>query len=241
MSGNRGRKRKNGVYFGEEEEEAVKKFLLEDDVVIRNAIYDSHLRFPIEKMVESIIRRYKLYRRDISYEDLHCDTISFLMTKFNKFNPDKNKKSYSYFGTICKNYLLGQLIRSDKVTKQILSYEDMHLSLENDPDLTYEIDEVESPLDEFIIEMKTEVINILNTTRVNNNEKKVGQALIAILNDWVNIFPDVEGGNKYTKSLILSHIREITQLTTKEIRLSMKKFKIAYFGLKGKWIDDGLI
>ena len=32
-------------------------------------------------MVESIIRRYKLYRKDYEFEDLKSDTLSFLITK----------------------------------------------------------------------------------------------------------------------------------------------------------------
>ena len=31
-----------------------------------------------------------------------------------KFKPAKNKKAYSYFGTICKNYLMGQIIKDQK-------------------------------------------------------------------------------------------------------------------------------
>ena len=62
-------------------------------------------------MIESIIRRYKLYRKDMDYNDVHTDAHSFLMTKVDKFKPAKNKKAYSYFGTICKNYLMGQILK----------------------------------------------------------------------------------------------------------------------------------
>ena len=43
-------------------------------------------------MISSIIRRYKLYRKDMDFEEIHTDTHSFLMTKVDKFKPDKNKK-----------------------------------------------------------------------------------------------------------------------------------------------------
>ena len=81
----RGRKRKKDLYFGPEQEAAVVKFLESDDQIERNTIYNEFLRFPIEKMVESIIRTYKLYRKSTSFEDLHTDTISFLITKSDKF------------------------------------------------------------------------------------------------------------------------------------------------------------
>ena len=97
-------------YFGVEQEKAVVKFIKETDQVKKSKIYDSHLRKPLNTMIESIIRRYKLYSKDMSFEDLHSDTLSFLMTKFDKFDPGENKKAYSYYGTIVKNYLLGNII-----------------------------------------------------------------------------------------------------------------------------------
>jgi hypothetical protein len=41
-------------------------------------------------MIEAIIRRYKLYRKGETFEELHGDTVSFLMTKVHK--PTLNKK-----------------------------------------------------------------------------------------------------------------------------------------------------
>ncbi len=59
----------------------------------KETIYNEYLRLPLDKMIESIIRRYKLYRKDMNYTDLHNDTHSFLMTKVDKFKPAKNKKA----------------------------------------------------------------------------------------------------------------------------------------------------
>ena len=77
----RGRKRTNTLYFGPEQEEAVVKFLTSESYSERNKIYVEYLKDPINKMVESIIRRYKLYRKEYEYEDVHSDTLSFLITK----------------------------------------------------------------------------------------------------------------------------------------------------------------
>ena len=81
------------------------------DVVNKNIIFNEWLKTPIDKMIESIIRRYKLYRKGVSFEELHRDTVSFLMTKVHIFESKRGKKAYSYFGTISKNYLLGLLIK----------------------------------------------------------------------------------------------------------------------------------
>ena len=93
-------------YFDIREEDAVLKFLASNSTQERNEIYNTFLKAPLDKMISSIIRRYKLYRKDMDFQEIHNDTHGFLMTKVEKFKPAKNKKAYSYFGTICKNYLM---------------------------------------------------------------------------------------------------------------------------------------
>ena len=153
----RGRKRTNNLYFGPEQEEAVVKFLTCESYDERNKIYNEYLKAPINKMVESIIRRYKLYRKEYEYEDVHSDTLSFLITKMHNFKPDKNKKAYSYFGTICKHYLLGQLIKDDKKLKSDVSYEDVYRTVETMEEFTYTIDDDKIQLDTFIDEISAKL------------------------------------------------------------------------------------
>jgi|TARA_R110000751_G_scaffold93421_1_gene182516 hypothetical protein len=236
----RGRKRTTNLYFGPEQEKAVVEFLTSDDYEERNKIYNTFLKAPLNKMIESIIRRYKLYRKDYTYEDIHSDTLSFLATKMEKFQPSKNKKAYSYFGTICKNYLLGQLLKSDKKMKSDLSYEDMYSTVEKMDDYIYNLeDEDKTPLDVFILEISSNIKEELSGLKITENEKRVGNALIVVLEDWETIFEQVESGNKYNKNLILSYIREISGLSTKDIRVSMRRFKKIYTALKNIKIDQG--
>ena len=51
----------------------------------------------------------------------------------------------------------------------------------------------------------------------------------------------MESGNKYNKNLILSYIREISGLTTKDIRVAMRRYKKIYIALKNIKIDKGLL
>ena len=137
----RGRKAVKENYFDVREETAVRNFLTAETSEEKNKIYNEFLRAPLDKMISSIIRRYKLYRKDMDFIEIHTDTHSFLMTKVDKFKPSKNKKAYSYFGTICKNYLMGQIIKDQKETNRKVSYEDISAALEERPDMIYRIDE----------------------------------------------------------------------------------------------------
>jgi hypothetical protein len=237
----RGRKRTTNFYFGPDQEEAVVKFLTSESYSERNKIYNEFLKDPINKMVESIIRRYKLYRKEYEYEDVHGDTLSFLITKMHNFKPDKNKKAYSYFGTICKHYLLGQLIKDDKKMKSDVSYEDVYRTVETMDNQIYNIDDQNMQLDSFIEEISASIKAELKHAKLSETEVKVGDALTKILDNWETIFEQVESGNKYNKNLILSYIREITDLNTKDIRVGMRRFKKMYVFIKNDKIDNDLL
>jgi len=75
------RKRTQKIYFGEDQEKAVVNYLESTDETERNKIFNEYLREPLIIMVESIIRRYKLYRKDMEFEEIHTDTMSFLVMR----------------------------------------------------------------------------------------------------------------------------------------------------------------
>jgi hypothetical protein len=227
LSKKRGRKAVNLNYFDVREEEAVRNFLIAETSYEKNKIYNEFLKAPLDKMISSIIRRYKLYRKDMDFEEIHTDTHSFLMTKVDKFKPDKNKKAYSYFGTICKNYLMGQIIKDQKETNRKISYEDISASLEERADMSYRIDDDIVETDAIINEYLKELKDFIDSEQLNDNEMKLGYALIDLFDNYETIFSGADN-NKFNKNVILLSLREMTNLSTKEIRSSIKRFKKLY-------------
>jgi hypothetical protein len=155
------------------------------------------------------------------------------MTKVDKFKPDKNKKAYSYFGTICKNYLMGQIIKDQKETNRKISYEDISESLEERPDLTYRIDDDVVETDYIINKYLDELKEYIETESLNDNEKKLGYALIDLFDNYETIFSGADN-NKFNKNVILLSLREMTNLSTKEIRSSIKRFKKLYLVIQSR-------
>ena len=223
----RGRKSTKENYFDVREETAVRKFLIAETLEEKNKIYNEFLRAPLDKMISSIIRRYKLYRKDMDFTEIHIDTHSFLMTKVDKFKPSKNKKAYSYFGTICKNYLMGQIIKDQKETNRKVSYEDISSTIEERPDMIYRIDEEVLDSGLVIHEYLRELKDFLDLETLTENEKRLGFALVDLFDNYETIFSGAEN-NKFNKNVILLSLREMTNLSTKEIRGSIKKFKKLY-------------
>jgi hypothetical protein len=230
------RKRTQKVYFGEDQEKAVVKYLESTDDAERNKIFNEYLREPLVIMVESIIRRYKLYRKDFEFEDLHTDTMSFLITKINKFDHTKNHKAYSYFGTICKNYLMGAIQKDTKETNRSVSYEDISEDIESRVDFSYTIDDYHIDYTDVIVKLTTKLEDFVENGDLTDNEKKLGYALLEIFSNFEMIF-QIGDGNKFNKNLILLSLREMTSLSTKEIRISLKKYKNLYDGVLGRFLD----
>jgi predicted SprT family Zn-dependent metalloprotease len=233
----RGRKTVNVNYFDVREETAVRNFLLADTSEEKNKIYNDYLRAPLDKMISSIIRRYKLYRKNMDFTEIHTDTHSFLMTKVDKFKPSKEKKAYSYFGTICKNYLMGQIIKDQKETNRKVSYEDMSESIEERPDMIYRIDEDIIDTSVIILEYLKELRDFIDNENLSDNERKLGYALVDLFENYESIFSEADN-NKFNKNVILLSLREMTNLNTKEIRSSMKKFKKLYTLFQSKMKTD---
>ena len=226
----KGRKPKQKNYFDVPEEEAVIRFLAAETYEEKNKIYNEFLRKPLDKMISSIIRRYRLYRKDMDFTEIHVDTHSFLITKIDKFKPFKGKKAYSYFGTICKNYLMGQIIKDQKETNRKISYEDISSNLENNPSYSYDIEsdviDSEGVIKKFLLELDY----FLENENLSENESKLGHALYELFENYDKIFIGNDN-NKFNKNVILLSLREMTNLSTKEIRGSMKKYKIMYYNL----------
>jgi hypothetical protein len=221
------RPKKNKMYFGETQENAVRMFLTASTLTERNEIYVEFLRDPLNKMIDSIIRRYKLYRKNEEFKDIHADVLSFLMTKAEKFKPEKNKKAYSYFGTICKNYLMGQIIKDQKLQNRHISYENVATYLEKRDDLIYYMGTEPTDHAKIFISLIDKIEDFMAHTQLNENEFKIGSALIEVFTNYDEIFIHGEG-NKFNKNLVLLNLREMTNLSTKEIRNALKKYKMIY-------------
>lgn len=240
-------KKERKGYFYEEQEMAVKEYVLATDKNKKNKIFNTILLPAFTTMIESIIRRYNLHIPNEEFTETFNDTISFLMSKIEHFDPDKISKktgkkikAYSYCGTICKNHLLHKRIEYGKELERALSYDEM--SEELNDNLRYSINDVEN--NTFTTDIMTGAIMAIkhimsDNCKVSLSDKEilVGNALIDLLENWEEIL-STNGSNKLNKSVILYHLRESTRLSTKEVRDSMKKYKKAYYQVKEKIMQD---
>lgn len=235
-------------YFYEEQENAVKKYVLSSNMVEKNRIFQEILLPAFTKMIESIIRRYGLHIPNEEFDETFNDTISFLMSKIEHFNPDKISKktgkkikAYSYCGTICKRYLLHRRLEYGKDIERNLSYDDINDEINNDIRYSSVENFKQKDFQTELISNSSKIISdIIKNSKegaLSDKEILVGSALVDLLNNWEDILIN-DGSNKMNKSLVLYHLREMTMLTTKEVRDSMKKYKKEYYKMKNNLIKE---
>lgn len=229
------------IYFGEEEERAFAEYVKSNDQAFRDKIFAEKLYYPFTKMIESIIRRYNLFTPDEDFEETFYDAMSFLITKINNFDISKNKKAYSYCGTICKNYLILKRTQYSKKIQKQLSYDLLYPTGESDKrsDLgeTKESMAFNAKLINNTISQLQETLLPERLQYLTPNEIKIGNALLEMLLNWEEIFKYL-GSKKFNKSCVLQFIRDYTDLPTKDIREGMKVYKELYLFTKEKLINE---
>jgi hypothetical protein len=85
-------------------------------------------------------------------------------------------------------------------------------------------------LTQYVNELK----EFIDGENLNENEKKLGYALVDLFHNYETIFSGNEN-NKFNKNIILLSLREMTNLSTKEIRGSIKKFKKLYIVIQTRF------
>lgn len=229
------------MYFGAEQEQAIRDYLESECEADKNRIYNGKLKFAFEKMVESIINKYKLYSNILSYQELFNQTLSYAHEKLRYFKPEKNKKAYSYYGTIIKRELISVRDKENKSKKKLTLYEDVYRNV-------YAGDKAEEIYteDNIMISFFQELVPILKSAQYlseDNNDNIVRSAIIQIIEDWQaqrdeNYDIDLKTFNKkFDKNYVLECIRNLSNLPSRDISKSLKKIKIFYLEQKKTYIE----
>ena len=97
------------------------------------------------------------------------------------------------------------------------------------PNMVYYIDNDEITTEQIISKFLDELKISMDEKNVTEQEVKLGEALHDIFQNYSTIFQETSNNNKFNKNIILFELREMTNLSTKEIRNSLKRYKKIYF------------
>ena len=145
-----------------------------------------------------------------------------------------NYKAYSYCGTVCKNYLMFKSTQYAKKKARNASYDEIFEEIRDSTKYLTEDTNYAEVVEKLITDIADEIERMTSNAELhllNENEVKVGNALVNLLRNWEEVLPN-GGSNKLQKSSVLYFLREETMMTTKEVRDNMKKYKCVYKLLK---------
>lgn len=232
-------KRKPGKsknYFTAQTQESIVKFQQTEKELDRHKIYEKEIFPAFDALVENLINVYGFNVLHETKKDLKNECIEFLYGAIMKFNSAKNSKAFSYFNVVAKRYLT---IKSKQNVKNIQRY----ISLDNqDAISSHDMETIENysiiPTWEDLLEEKNlrenvrNLINEIDTLSTTDNEKETIRAIKIVLDQLDDL-------DLVSKRAILLYIREITNLTPKQLSVVLSNLKKHYRTAK-KNIEDAI-
>jgi hypothetical protein len=216
------KKSKKNQYWAEEQENAIKEYNTSNDVAYKHMLYETVILAAFKKLVENIFYTYNFNKILGDLNNVENDVMIHLYEKIVKFDHTKGFKSFSFFGTITKNWMIQQ---SNAAKKKV------SISDENDSTHVNNISLKEYDVKEESIENK-EFISILSGSleeyddeeidlTLNDDDKSVIEIICSLLNNY-------ELYNIYNKKQVYVFIREGTGLPSRKVTRSLKKIRMMY-------------
>lgn len=103
------------IYFTQDTEDAIIKYLITEDNIERNVIYNNHIKYAFYKLSENIIHTFKFYYTNSdTIEELKHEVITFLLEKLHLYHHSKNindKLKKTIIGIHNEKYEIDSFIR----------------------------------------------------------------------------------------------------------------------------------
>ena len=214
-------------YWGTPQEEAIVEFNTNEDIEDKHKVFVAVIEPAFRKLVENIYYTYNFNKILWDREQIEHEVMTHLYEKLSKFDISKNKKSFSYFGTITKNWMI-QRCNADK-NKRFIDDDNQDIIVHNISIHAYEENKVERHNEEFI----GEIIEDFDEWDTKDNYTRDDFAVLEIVND---ILKNYQRFNIYNKKQLYVYIREATDLPSRKITKSLKKIKNNYSGIKEDFI-----
>ena len=222
----------SNYYFTQETEDAIIKYNLSSDPVLRSRIFQQHLYYPFYKMAENIIHTFKFYYMDVDdIEDLKLDIITLIVEeKIQGFKPETGAKAFSYFQTIIKRWLINYNKANYKKLKQVGSFDEMQDSYDSGiDDSDHRKVFISQVVDTFIDHCYDNLPELFP----KEQEQSVADAVLTI-------FKTRQDLDVFRKKALYIYIREMTECETPTLTRVINKLKDEYTQLAKSYIKAGV-
>ncbi len=228
------RKKKNNQYWPREVDDYIIAYNTTNDVNEKAKIFERHLHYPFYKLSENIIHTFKFYYTDVDdVEDLKHKIIALVIEeKIDKFDPSKGAKSYSYFGTIIKRWLINYNNKNYKKLKKKGTFDEYEQDIQP-PDEILHADALS--LSQFFDEYIEIMYEELDELFFKEKDKQIADAIL-------KCFTHRSGLPVYKKKALYIFIREqVPDCKTPHLTRVIKILKDRYYDLYNSRYDTGLV
>ena len=228
------RKAKKGsprYYFHQGTEDAILRHNKETRPVIRERIYNEHIRQAFEKLAENIIHTFKFYYFDVPSNDVKHEVVSFLYMNMHKFKEGKGK-AFSYFSIVAKNYLI---LHNNNNYKRMKQHDGAQVT-------DHKRDPISEERSRDAVSMKIEYVDVLadywrnNLTAVFKRKKDLDVA-----NSVVELMDMRQNIDNFNKKALYILIREMTGSNTQHITRVINVMKKHHFKLMENYLTTGSV
>ena len=215
-------------YWGELQESAIIDFNTNENTDSKHKVYNDVILPAFSKLVENIYYTYNFNKILFDYQQTRHEAMAHLYEKLGKFDPTSGAKSFSYFGTIAKNWMIQQ---SNAAKKQVFVDSENVDTVVFDKSMEF-YEDIEKTKDDYaFIEG---LIGCFDDLMIQEALNKDDLAVLEIIND---IMKNYHKFNIYNKKQLYVYVREATDLPSRKITKSIKKIKKTYMVLKDEYIN----
>lgn len=239
----RKKKKKQTVkdYFTQETEKAIIQYNNEEDVDIRNEIYQEKIAFPLSKLIENVFNRWKFSYFKTSPQDVQKEALAHLVANMGKFDPNrpskvykkKKSKAFAYFSVIAKNWFIllnNNNYKEFQTHSQIGEEHDEHTVQLQHVDKHHSQVETDEFMNLTIDFWETNVSKIFTKSRDLN----IANAVVELLRSSQRI-------DAFNKKALYLYIREISECKTQQITKVINKMKQYHKNIYRSYINDGIV
>jgi hypothetical protein len=183
------------------------------------------------EMVDKIVFTYKFTTLP------NCDSLReeckvWLVTILDKYDPNKGSKAFSYFSVITKNWFIHKVKQQQKRNRREVDLDNISKKYEEEY-LATTVSYVSVRVEQEFWDSFYQEIRSWDTSQMKDNDLKVYKAIMIL-------FESKEEIEIFNKKAIYLYLREITDLNTKQIVNSLKKFRKKYSNFRQDWENGSL-
>lgn len=224
------RRKRSRVYFTKDTENAIVEYNTLNDPKKKQVLYKEKIEYPLNKMVENIINRFKFPYFYDSTDNIKQEVVSFLIANLHKYDQEKGR-AFSYFSVITKNYLIIENRSRYEHIKihHSIDNTDENLEILDEEKYEHAVDDTNEFIDLFLEFWE----NNLTTIFKKKKEIMIADAVLELFRQSHNI-------ENFNKKALYVMIREMTGVKQQYITSVVNKMKEHTYRLLREFNEQGI-